>query len=608
MGAPRPGGRDQSGGGSLSRPAARVVPSIPTFAVDKGFWYSIPGHFDDLARLGSVVRVPLGGRRARGHIVELAADRGGKLKELAAVSGAAPVFDANLLKSLDWAAVHYVAPLSILLDRSAPPNLPKSSGDQPSGVVTTHSIDHPLFSMATAAAEGRRRPAAAIINGGHSADWLRSLAPALAAGRSVLVIAATSTEVEALVAPAAAAFGDRVVGVAGDAAREVTQAWEAAQSSGRLLIGTPKVATWHVADLALVVVIEEGRRAMKDRQTPTIHVRDMMTTRSRVEGFSLVFIGPTPSLEVIAAGAEVVRVTPRAWPLVEVVDRREDPPGSGFLSERTVSALRAVASAGRRSFVFTHVRAAEASMRCTQCRQVRRCEACGSRLGRSESCRRCGAPAGECPQCGSTTFEEMGSIPERLVSEITRRLGHGVSGVDPTDLPVAVGTERDLAGLSPMDLVVAVDADSLMLGHNYRAGEEALRILARLANTLDVGSGRRMIVQTSLPDSALVATLRRGDPIPYLEAQLSERARAGMPPASEIIAVELRGEGPTAEPDAAIRALGAETILGPATTPEGSRWLLQGALGPVRLGLRPLVQAWRERGWTVRVDADPIDL
>jgi hypothetical protein len=81
-----------------------------------------------------------------------------------------------------------------------------------------------------------------------------------------------------------------------------------------------------------------------------------------------------------------------------------------------------------------------------------------------------------------------------------------------------------------------------------------------------------------------------------------------MPPASEIIAVELRGDGPTSEPDAAIRALGAETILGPAGTPEGSRWLLQGALGPVRLGLRPLVQAWRERGWTVRVDADPIDL
>lgn len=540
--------------------------------------------------------------------MEITADRGGNLKALTAVSGAAPVFDADLLKSLDWAAVHYVAPLSILLDRSAPPNLPRTAGGRPIGAIRRRSIDHPLTSMAQAAAEGRRRPVAAIATGGDSTDWLWSLAPVLAAGKSALIIAATTTEVEALAATATSAFGDRVVPVAGDAAREVTRAWETAQGPGRLVIGTPKVATWLVASLALVVVLEEGRRAMKDRQTPTIHVRDMMTTRSRVEGFALVFIGPTPSLEVIAAGAEVVRGTPRAWPLVEVVDRREDPPGSGFLSERTISALRAVASDGRRSFVFTHLRAAEASMRCTQCRRVRRCEECGSRLGRSEACRRCGAPAGECVQCGSTTFEEMGSIPERLSSEINRRLGHGVSGAHPTDLPVSVGTERDLAGLVPMDLVVAADADSLMLGHNYRAGEEALRIMARLANTLGAGSGRRMIVQTSLPDSDLVATLRRGDPIPYLEAMLSERARMGLPPASDIIAVELRGDGPTSEADAEIRSLGADTVLGPAIRPEGSRWLLQGALGPVRTGLRPLVHGWRERGWAVRVDADPIDL
>jgi primosomal protein N' len=202
----------------------------------------------------------------------------------------------------------------------------------------------------------------------------------------------------------------------------------------------------------------------------------------------------------------------------------------------------------------------------------------------------------------------MGSVPERLASEINRRLGHTLSGVHPTELPVSVGTERDLAGLDRMGLVVAADVDSLMLGHNYRAGEEALRILARLANTLETGPGRRMMVQTSLPESDLVTTLRRGDPMPYLEAQLVERARMGLPPASEIIAVELRGNGSILEADTEVRALGAETVLGPAVMPGHSRWLLQGALGSVRLALRPLVQAWRERGWTVRVDSDPIDL
>ena len=132
--------------------------------------------------------------------------------------------------------------------------------------------------------------------------------------------------------------------------------------------------------------------------------------------------------------------------------------------------------------------------------------------------------------------------------------------------------------------------------------------MARLANKLESGPGRRMMVQTSLPESSLMTTLRRGDPIPYLETMLSERVQANLPPASEMIALELRGEGSVGDADAEIRSLATDTVLGPASANERSRWLLQGALGPVRIALRPLVQAWRERGWTVRIDADPIDL
>ncbi|MDI9465838.1 MAG: hypothetical protein QM393_09775, partial [Bacillota bacterium] len=75
------------------------------------------------------------------------------------------------------------------------------------------------------------------------------------------------------------------------------------------------------------MVLEEGRRAKKDRQTPTTHVREILRTRSRADGFNLVFFGPTPSTETLAAGATVVRATRRAWAPVEVVDRSGEPPG-----------------------------------------------------------------------------------------------------------------------------------------------------------------------------------------------------------------------------------------------------------------------------------------
>ena len=158
-----------------------------------------------------------------------------------------------------------------------------------------------------------------------------------------------------------------------------------------------------------------------------------------------------------------------------------------------------------------------------------------------------------------------------------------------------------------MSLAVAADVDGMLLGTGYRATEEALRQLARLALAVKEGSGNRLMLQTSRPDSLLITTMRRGDPIPYLERVLVERAREGAPPATEMIAVEIRGEVPeTAASDLA--SLEGAIVMGPIDVPDGRRWLLTGSLGKSRLGLRSLVGRWRDGGATVRVDADPIDV
>jgi len=559
-------------------------------------------------QVGSIVRVPLSGRKTRGFVVEIGGEREGALKEIAALSSEIPVFDAAHLKTIQWAATHYVAPLSVLLERSAPPNLPTAPAPEKTAAHVSHPVGaHPLLGITREIAAGRRRPATAVIGRWQALDWLDTVLPILEAERSVLIVVATEAEAHT-VADGARDRGFDVTVASGEVARDLTSAWTEAQGPGRLVIGTPRVAMWRIPSLALAIVLEEGRRAMKDRQTPTLHVRDVMSTRARVEGFSVAFIGPTPSLEVLASGPEVIRPVKRAWPLVEIVDRRDDPPGSGKLAERTVAAIRATITGGRKSFVFTHRRASDSSMRCVSCRRVRICAGCGSRLGREPICRRCGRTTGPCLNCGGTGFEEMGSEPERLVREIRARLGGEVAGVHPTDLPVAVGTERDLPTLAPVPLAVAVDVDGLMLGHNYRTSEEALRILARLANAVEPGPARRMMAQTSLPEAPLLTALRRGDAVPSLEELLVERARLGLPPATEMLAIEIRGEEGPSRFDSDLRSLEPPMVLGPAPAAQGSRWLLQGSLGPVKPRLRPLVQRWREAGATVRIDADPIDL
>jgi len=58
-----------------------------------------------------------------------------------------------------------------------------------------------------------------------------------------------------------------------------------------------------------------------------------------------------------------------------------------------------------------------------------------------------------------------------------------------------------------------------------------------------------------------------------------------------------------------ISIAGRATVLGPAESPQGSRWLVQGIdLDPFRTALRPIVDRWRNAGAAVRIDADPIEL
>jgi primosomal protein N' len=111
-----------------------------------------------------------------------------------------------------------------------------------------------------------------------------------------------------------------------------------------------------------------------------------------------------------------------------------------------------------------------------------------------------------------------------------------------------------------------------------------------------------------MPDHPVIAALRHGGPADFMRSVLEDRRAAGFPPSGELLAVEVAP--PTPAVDGELRAVaGTATVLGPAEQQGRSRWLVQGRdLHPLRIRLRPQVQAWRDAGLRVRVDADPIDL
>ena len=193
---------------------------------------------------------------------------------------------------------------------------------------------------------------------------------------------------------------------------------------------------------------------------------------------------------------------------------------------------------------------------------------------------------------------------EAVVDEVNRRLGRGAAGEHPAGAIAGVGYERDLSNLDPVRLGIAVNIYFMPGSAGYRGEEEALRQLARLGNAI-LPRGRLM-AQTAQPSSPLAITLRKGDPMPYLERVLADRSRQGMPPAREMVAVEVRGAVAETVP-AEKAALEGVDVYGPAEIEDGLRWLVAGRLDRVRPRLRELAATWREKGTTVRIDADPID-
>lgn len=588
---------------------AQVVPDLPTFAVDDGFSYSIPNDLVGV-EIGSIVRVPLGARRIRGYVVSIRSGKTEKLKPVISVSGDQPVFDDRLLQTLRWAALHYVAPLSVLLGRSAPPNLPRGKGRAPKSDV--NFIESPLAEVSSKAASGERARPTCLVAAGPYAQLIAGIASEpILASRNVAVVIATVDEAIQTAEELRKTYGDRVLYASSALpAKEATKVWVNAQRwPGRIIVGTPEIALWPLGDLAMWIVVEEGRRAMKSKQTPTLQVRDLVRRRGMVERNSVVFLGPAPTLDTLAKGAAVIEPPGRAWPLVELVDRKEDPPGPRVLSRRTVYAINQVQKRGGQVFVFVSRRGYAPAFRCVRCRELRRCPECGSGPDRGDSCRRCGSALGACTNCGGRRFEPLGAGIGRVADELGKQIGAEHVGDIASGRQVIVGSERDLPYVPGTALTVAVDADSLLMAPNYRAEDDAVRLLVRVAATVARGTGRRCLIQTGQPDHRGLLALTSGHPIDYLTTLIAERERDHLPPAASLIAVEVAGDATDRTADIAAVADEAVQVHGPETGAGTTRWFIQGTtIQQSRVQLRGIVQRWRDSGLRVRVDADPIDL
>lgn len=507
----------------------RVRPDEP--AIDKTFDYLVPPQLSEQIRVGTMVRIPLHGRRMGGWVVEDRVDppAGVTLQPLTKVSGWGP--PEELFEIAEWASWRWAGRPATVLRTASPPSVVRGLPREPN----------------------RLPPPVAI-----AADETQAVAAdALTRAVSVLRLAPTVDPYPLIVAAAglgpilvAAPVGSmaRFLGVrlrrAGVPVALLPDDWSLARAGWAHVFGSRSAAFAPIARPSAIVVLDEHDESYQQEQTPTWNARDVLIERARRLSIPCVLVSPTPSLEALDAGTLVTqsRSAERAgWSIMEVIDRRDDPPGSGLFSERLVSALR---GDGRVVCVLNRKGRSRLSS-CATCGEVASCESCDAAVVQQDDgsfvCLRCGTSRPKiCAKCGGAKLknlragvnrvrEELEALLREPVAELTADRDHDAGG---TGTRVVVGTEAALFRIPTAEVVVFLDFDQELLAPRYRASEEAVALLVRASRIVGPrAGGGRVIVQTRLPQHEVVQAALTADPTRVTSAERTRRELLGYPPA-----------------------------------------------------------------------------
>jgi primosomal protein N' (replication factor Y) len=258
---------------------------------------------------------------------------------------------------------------------------------------------------------------------------------------------------------------------------------------------------------------------------------------------------------------------------MEILDRREDPPGTGLCATALGPALQRALDDNGRAVCVLNRRGRARLLACAACREVVRCAGCGAAMtqaGVELRCPRCGAERdAACRHCGSVTLRVLRPGVLRARQEVEGLVGrHRVIAVDAGSAPlpvydVAVGTEAVFHRVEsdphrPIRLVAFLEFDQELLAPRYRATEQARWLLVRAARLLGGRSeGGVLLVQTRVPDDVVFAG---PDGIERAVAfELDQRRALGYPPFGGL--AELSGADDAV--DGACRLLRDLDILGP---------------------------------------------
>ncbi|MGH9104475.1 MAG: hypothetical protein ACRDZX_01300 [Acidimicrobiales bacterium] len=556
MGGDQPAGRLQAGRRAVAEDlVARVVPDVAGF--DRDLDYLVPRAMAGPLHEGSLVQIPLQGRKVRGWVSAYPVDPPAtvSLRALVKVLGWGP--EPELFALARWAAWRWAsrrrwllvtASAKTLVRELPPPRWLPAGGQLPAagahraGPGAGRSAGHRSAAVRELVSQAWR-PGPQVLR--VPPAWPAMDVVLAAAERGpVLVVTPTTSRAEA----GCAALHNLGVPVA-----LLPGAWAQARAGAQVVIGA-RAAVWGPCPgLVSVVVLDAHDESLVQQQAPTWDAATVAAERARRAHAPCLWLTPCPTLELLEA-ADGVHLLSRSderagWAPVRAVDRRREDPRSGLYSPALVRALREE----RRVVCVLNRKGRAVLLDCSACGELATCEHCGGPVAQEAnelSCRRCYASRPVvCASCGSDALRLLklgvSRVREQLEALAGRRAGEVAGGDGPLpDTPVLVGTEAvlyrdaDLRRRGGVDVVAFLDFDQELLAPRYRAGEEALALLARASRLLGARpGGGQVLVQTRAPSHPVISAVVLADPGRLARSERPVRQALELPPFGAVAVV-----------------------------------------------------------------------
>jgi primosomal protein N' (replication factor Y) len=187
--------------------------------------------------------------------------------------------------------------------------------------------------------------------------------------------------------------------------------WALARAGGVTVVGARAAAWAPMPELSSVVVLDAHDESYQEERAPTWHARDVAAERARRAGVPCTLISPCPDLAMLHEwGAPEVpdRTTERSgWPMLDIVDRRQDDPRTGLFSERLADVVRRA----ERVVCVLNRKGRARLLACSSCGELARCEACGAAVALVDEalvCGTCGTTRPPvCARCGAGRLKAL---------------------------------------------------------------------------------------------------------------------------------------------------------------------------------------------------------